>query len=354
MDFPAIALEFVKGLGTVASVAFGIYAIGSKTLRDDHGSLTKAGRVALIGLVISFLVSISAQLLEGIQRAESARAEARRYEQLLRGSLYSSLGTRETLLDLKFSVKLDDLRLVEPDYAKRLETAYKHRTSCEESRIPIGIQFVKTWDCDDYKIRDTGLTVAQLKFDKNSKLFPQEKSEAFAYSLLTNLGVGFSPSESENDKNNRDSSWRDAPPLFLFGKFLDGEQLTFEGDSLTLEIKNYRLNPDLLTNANFTSMIDVLGRELTIDPNLVILRCPGKRLPDAPQCKDLLRVLNGGARFDRFALKFPHRRDIIIDPNLHRRVITTEKKARRVVYVFPVPASIEELKPIDRLDWSHR
>jgi hypothetical protein len=112
--------EVVKAVGSISATAFGIYGIGAKTRKPDR-SLTRAGWIALIGLTVSLIVTLTDQYVEANRRVEEAREQAEKFAELVSSAFYAPLTTRDARLDLAFTVKFTDLQAVEPSYAARLK-----------------------------------------------------------------------------------------------------------------------------------------------------------------------------------------------------------------------------------------
>lgn len=127
-------LLIVKLVGVAASLFFGAYGIGHNTRSNVDGSLTRVGKITLVGLLLSSLITFSVQVIDERERANIVKAEAQRYERLLRAQ-YSILSTAGARLDLKASISIDSMRSIEPDYAKRLELARTDTQHCKGTSI---------------------------------------------------------------------------------------------------------------------------------------------------------------------------------------------------------------------------
>jgi len=112
------ALFFWKTIATIATAAFGIYGLDVKS-RDDSGVFTRKGKIVLVGLVVSALITGVIQLGEFLQGQEQSKEELARSRQVLI-SLERNVHSLEPLtlaFDIEYS--MDDPVL--DAYAKRVQ-----------------------------------------------------------------------------------------------------------------------------------------------------------------------------------------------------------------------------------------
>jgi hypothetical protein len=75
------ALFLWKTLATAATAAFGVYGLGVNA-RDDHGRLTKQGKVVLGGLIVSALITGVIQTGEFVDKRQAAADQLTRSQQV--------------------------------------------------------------------------------------------------------------------------------------------------------------------------------------------------------------------------------------------------------------------------------
>jgi hypothetical protein len=173
--------------------------------------------------------------------------------------------------------------------------------------------------------------------------------EAFARVLLRGLGVSFyaySPLPNESGVPVFD----DDAPLFRTGNFLENAEFKLEGDEFHIKISGRPLDPNFLADKNISSMVDLLDHRIALSTHIVMFHYPKG---DSVQAGKLKVLLNGGARLDRFALTFPHRRDIIFNGSVVKDELTgfaevPLPKNEGVVYMRRLPHTVEELPVTDR------
>jgi hypothetical protein len=368
-----VVQESIKALGAIASAGFGFYALVSEKTHDENGDLNKSGRTARAGLIVALVVSVSLQTLDAVQRFNQVESDKLKNEELLRAALYLPFSTKDARADLSFSVDLDDLKRVDPDYAALLEKAYAspHAPGCKEVLIErMASESWKRWDCNGYSIEDDTLGDPIMRFDHSSALSPlsDQFKFKFAQRLIADQGFFLQLVEKQGDKNISHSRERDSTLLILLSQFVPSPRPTdpahaelaetespstprfeFNGRSLSITVSNALLDPKALPGINVTSMIDLLGKKLVLDPSLELLKCPEQG--QAGQCAALKDVLAKGLTFQRFALTFPHRKDLVFNMSDPGSVAKKkEVNPVRTTLVYSVPQQVSDLPPTDRRD----
>jgi hypothetical protein len=219
----------------------------------------------------------------------------------------------------------------------------------------------------------------ELRFDQSSTLMPGD-NEPFARELIRHLGVYFDvPLPKDQVK-----FFYEDPPLFTVDRRCESKQkmtagiptksgdkqpipeegkacpkdaeFVFEGDVLSVSVVQREWDSAAMERANLTSLIDLLGHEIVLSPNDMKGCPPGA----ATQCENLHRVLRTSKMLNRFALTFPHRRDIIFNgptPSGDEKkgfVLFIDPKGKAPLYKHVMPAKVEDLPVTDRRDPDHR
>ena len=336
------AQELIQALGTVASAGIGMYVLVSEKTHDVHGKLTKAGTAAFIGLIVSFVVSISVQVL-------GAKADANKHEELLRASWYPALSTSNAQVELSFWIPIDALRHIAPTYADMLNRTYEwpNQPGCVVSEWPVGIQTAREIDCEGYTFEDDALTRASLSFGAESKLSPFRDDTGLAAKLADSQGFALHVEDPQGRDGKTSHVRRSDAAIIRIGQFSSDARFRYEGDGLAVTVRDKSMPTDILSSLMFTSLVDLLGKKLILDPSLRLSNCSDMTQTDS-QCLALKDILAKGETFQRFAVKFPYRRALVFDANSSTPYVTAEQRANppRKVFVCAVPEHVEDLLPI--------
>jgi len=335
----------IKLVGALLSLLFGAYGIGAET-RKKGGSLNPKGRVAIVGLALGALITMSTTVLEEHERARAAQAEVQRYERLMRAQ-YSALTTRDARLDLKALIGIEGFRAVQPNYARRLKLALEDVRHCKDKGTEFEGFTAHKYQCGDYTIDDSTLSAKTLTFKNTSILYPNEKTEPYARALLNWIAVAVILGEEQTR-----GSWEQAKLQVQTGHYYRSILYSFDGDSLTLSLQNFPLDPSLLESANFSSLKDIVDQKtVTIIPNLVPLPCPVEPDPVPQGCEKFKLALQKSVSVSRLAIKFPHRRDLIFEgTGGPMKFVKHEKEKNQIYtrYVYTAPALVDDLPISDR------
>jgi hypothetical protein len=352
-----VIADVVKAIGAVFSAAFGIYGIGAKT-RNDDSSLTRAGWVATLGIILSLIVTLVAQILDGRAGAKKSEAETQRFENLTSDVFYQPFSSDEAKIDMSFFLTLDQLRTVDAHYTARLEGAFHDRSQCGERSTKIGLIQHIDYNCNGYTITSDELEGDELTFDSKSPLAPNEQ-EVPALRLLNSIGLAF----VIHPKNETDIQRLTAPlPLALtFKRFWPDTKFKLDKFGLTIEIHQEPLSPGLLEDENVSSLIDLLGARVDLDPHLRFFRgdcvAPGSR---PSYCESMSKILYGGSTLVKFVLRFPHRRQLAYNDfswsggvDCSKAMIKDPFKENSemksyIVYECSVPNQVDQITPAKR------
>jgi hypothetical protein len=340
-------LDIVKVIGAFATAVFGLYAVGAKT-REEDDTLTRSGWIAICGITAALVIAIISQVIEGTQRTQAAKTEAEKYAALLKSSLYTSLSTRDARLSSSVSISIADLSATEQEYVKRLQIAFDKHVGCTETRSPFGVSYAVRINCGDYEISRTPLRDPVMVFKPESKLWPREKTEPYAFALFKTMGVGFNIDAGESDSISRSSG-----RMFSLSRFPNSLRVEYDGQSVELQVFNHLLDSEELPAANFTSLIDVLGNELQLSTSHVPHPCPVTGELD--KCRNFKDTLSKKIELQSFIIRFPHRRDLVFD---YQTKSEYEKKPIRntteTIYVLKMPNTPDKLHISDRLNFNER
>src|SRR4051812_25439800 len=91
----------LKAVSMVATGVFGVIGILTN-YKDKDGKVTKWGRVAITGILLSASISLVLYALESAKATEGAKEAAKQYQET-KGKLEASLYTSRRLLDLQRS-----------------------------------------------------------------------------------------------------------------------------------------------------------------------------------------------------------------------------------------------------------
>jgi hypothetical protein len=262
-----IALNILKLLGLVLTGAFGILGLLTDFRDDKTKKITKWGKIALLGIILSTALSIVAQLLES---AKSVR-EARESEKQARDQITKS---NEILNNLNRSLNpLTNVRITYwlkvPINAPEL-AAYR-------KRLTHGVAGLLADGRIDAKMRTAFVARSNQKgqaevvgIPRGSSLMPR-RDEAIAYYLIRYSGLQFSFLKNHyNDADFvGDPSKRPRPDLF-FGVITE-----FGGKSR--RNRNYSLDYDLRTKE-----LTLYASDLLADPQSWTSDNQIQAVPDLP------------------------------------------------------------------------
>jgi hypothetical protein len=333
-------VELLTIIGALSTTGFGVFGIGSKT-RNDDGSLTRSGKVAIIGLAVGLLITISLQFAEQKRATLAAKADAIRLEKLVRSSLYGALTISDARMDIIVRVALSTLREVDAEYSARLLSSMENTSSCTRSPSPTRISDEYIESCMGYEIHHDFLGDREVRFGANSALLPNPSEEEYAYSLLRALSVVLETGEIKIDDHPASE-----PSIFYLWQFSDQATFTFDGQFLEVSIRNVPLTSDYLNSKNISSMVDFAGQSVNLYTSVQTTKCSDHL---SKKCKLLNAALNSEIELWRFAVMFPHRRDLVYDrigSLQHFQENHDKRKYKYLTYTFPT--AIEDFAVADR------
>lgn len=343
-------IELLKFFSSVSTAAFGLFGIGSPKARHKDGSLTTHGKVALYGLLVALAIALASQLAELLRTTHEARAEAARYEGLLRASLYGSLSTRDALLDFVVEIPIAGLDELDHAYVHRLRQALDHLRVCRIKGAKENGSEI-SYSCEGYsgtKYAVPGFkTSERVVFRQASPLLPDARTEGLARLLFDNVTVSLFVGDIDELRSDEDAV------QFTMKDYQNQVWYIFDGDSLMIEVKNAALGPTELPSRNLSSMVDFAGRTITL--------ITGPPLP--PDCSDdtygsktcdvFFRVFTRGVEVREFAIRFPHRRDLVYGQGsrgLPFKEGKPDPDSNIRFFTYKFPDSVENFPIADRRD----
>src|SRR5262249_8985828 len=102
------ALAIVKLVSVVLTGCFAIFGLLIEYKDKATSKITKGGRLALVGIVLSTTLALVAQLIEQRKSIDEARETAARTEKLLSEISKSLQPLREIQIALSFDIDVDD------------------------------------------------------------------------------------------------------------------------------------------------------------------------------------------------------------------------------------------------------
>jgi hypothetical protein len=189
-DLTSTLLTILKFVSIALSGTFGILGLLTK-YRDENEKITRWGRIALIGILVTTFVAAVSQGLEARRSQESAKAETQKTQRLLH-EISRTLQPLENLsvsLGISVSLENQDIRpYVERVQSKLEEMAVKHNQE-------------EIWRVDNVSGRSD--TPGQFHIFAHSSLLPSlSERESVAAQILnkTDFFVGFYKSPIDVNK----------------------------------------------------------------------------------------------------------------------------------------------------------
>jgi len=160
----------LKLLAGLAATVFGIFGIGTKT-RDDGGTLTRRGWIALIGIIVSGLLGVGTSIYEHNAGEKNARQDKIKSDRLLLSVQRGIYPLRGVRLDLEITLDV----ALEPilAYKETLRKAFLKNRNCSSGG-------------DDFKCPGPFPSPVYV-IPRSSRLFPSARSSV--YSILRNVTV---------------------------------------------------------------------------------------------------------------------------------------------------------------------
>lgn len=247
-------IELLKVVSSLLTAVFGAFAIGTDT-RDKRGSLTKYGRIAFVGLFISFLLSILFQTVEYRKNINAKKAEPARLERVIQSGFYGTLSTDNAIFDLRFDIDIQKIKYIDPLYIERLNHAFNYFKSCALIEENVA---QKKYECDSYFGTVDFLDFETIFFNHGSTVLPDPSKETASSVLIEGLGISLTIGEF------RYSGLSNKPININLSDYPDEIKYSYDGRRLTAQVENVKLPDDFLVNHNLSSLVDLVGLEVTL------------------------------------------------------------------------------------------
>ncbi len=242
VNSPTIGIA-IKILGSVGSVVFGIKALGTKA-RDDDGKLTRPGKIAFVGILVSAAIASSSSLYDFASANSKDQAAKEQTDRLRLSVQRGYYPLRGATVDFTVALNKDFDGLDE--YKKTIKKAFSLDPQCKKT-----VQFICDTDDPD-EPKDYNYTIP-----KNSSLFPQSKS-AFRKTIdslsIEVLMLRAIPQLGKMPKYERLGSFN----IELGSEVPKEWQLEYDEDSksLFLNVRDYQIPEKETKSAKVFSLVD--------------------------------------------------------------------------------------------------
>lgn len=337
-------------LKLISSLLAGIFgAIGTMhDYKDSSGSITKWGRIALFGIVISSAVTISTQVIEEALNQKSAAEASARIEKQIQNQqeLLSSVNDQSIRSNKVLgSIQRTFNRIESLSGTFWLEIPYAHTAFDNYSkRIRISIDNLLNkpdGDNDIYVSRsknkpDGSLIPEEVSIPSYSASFPQDKEQPLRRLMSAGLAISIyrNPIKVEEFLANR---WlgRGQPDLQL-RMSPDDPQINVELEDYHLEVYS-RLTTDQQywdTNGQIASLNDLAGSQIWF-----YVDRPASFGEDYDEMNAVLSELSGKASIRTIILRINDIDFWFREKDMHREVSTNGKAA----WVVNMPSDLENI-----------
>jgi hypothetical protein len=250
-------LKLVSG---ISAAAFGILGIGTKT-RDDDGALTRQGKIALIGILVSLFIGAASSVYDFAASQESARVEQQKSQRLLLSVQRALYPLRQTTAVFRVSFHKDFKEL--SIFKRRLRKAVTADKYCRESNArPFSCRF-DNFD-DPYHYAVVG----------SSRLFP--RTDSVFGTVLQDMSIRFWIYK-ESAATAGDA--KDGPQYSISGTFLiDPKTHTperwelvydYESDMVAMDVLQDELPDSDIFTSEVYSLVDFSPGAIAAAPDIL-------------------------------------------------------------------------------------
>jgi hypothetical protein len=321
----------LKFFTTIAAAGFGILGIGAKT-RDDNGRLTKNGKIALWGIIVSAMLAGAAAVYEFTKGQREAAVERRKGQRLLLAVERGVYPFRGVTTDLTIDITKDVAGVKEYKEAL-LSTIVAADTNqpCQQheqylcSASPEGLR--------TYTISNT------------DPLYPKAGSSLAVY--LQNIYVEivmFKPDDNSPNSFSPKSFIIKLDPTRLKMALL---HFTPSTRSLQYDVRDLSIPDESVVGLAFYSLADVtpgfisaksdiLGPAVPLNPI-----CASLGISTPEQSAVLKSELLESTELDTLRLKFPYPKQVLIERAGGQAV--TCSKAPRGDLILPLPETVDDI-----------
>jgi len=250
-------LKLVSG---ISAAAFGMLGIGTKT-RDDDGALTRQGKIALSGVLVSLFIGATSSVYDFVTFQESARAEQQKSQRLLLSVQRALYPLRQMTAVFRVSFHKDFKELA--NFKRELRKAVAADKYCRKSNArPFSCNFGKFDNPYYYAVRGS------------SPLFP--RADSVFGTVLQDMSIRFwIYKESAATSGNAE----EGPQYSLSGTFLiDPKTHTperwelvydYESDTVAMDVLQDELPDSDIFTSEVYSLVDFSPGAIAAAPDIL-------------------------------------------------------------------------------------
>jgi len=323
----------LKIFTAIAAAGFGILGVGTRT-RDADGKLTKNGKTALCGIIVTAILATSAAVYEFAKGQKDAAAERVKSQHLLlaveRG-IYPIKGlTSDLIIDIKKDVGV-----------KEYEEMLLHALPPQGSQEPCRQR--EQYLCTDPPDGSGRIYTVSA----TSPLYPKTGSVADVYLQNIFIEIAMFKPDHPGAEPNRFSQ-RKSFGFRLNQTHPKATDLHFTPSTgaLQYDIRDLSIPDELVVDSGFYSLADIspgfvtagsdiAGRYMPITPV-----CESLRITTAQDCLAAKMDLEESTEIDTFRLKFPYPKSIAFERNGQSAKC---RNAPRDTLVVAVPGTVDEI-----------
>jgi hypothetical protein len=327
----SILLSILKIFSTFSTAIFGFFAIGTIT-RDSNG-LTKYGKIAVLGLLVSLFISSLSQYFEYLSALNAQKKEASRLEKIIKAGYYNAFTTKEARYVLRYSLDHSLIKGVDKKFSNYLDKLLNQRgVGCNETHSSPFSEY----DCDGFVYTHDPLDAGEIHFKGNSKILNFEGEGRAVKFLFSSMGISLAIKD-------RALFWEDSINFLLSGLSED-VKYSYNGQRLRVEVNNRDLPPDYLAKNNLSSIVDFAGKVLVLKTTSFVTSCSKSKIIDFDQCQKIYEIAEQ-AHLITFILKFPHRRNITYGSSRvynNLKFTKSVNNKNKIVYTYTYPSDAAE------------
>jgi hypothetical protein len=329
-DAFGFVLKIFSGL---AASGFGMLGIGTKT-RNDDGSLTRNGWIALVGIVVAGILALGTSLYEFTTSQEKTKAAQAQSQQLIlsvRRGIYPLKGITASF-DIYFDQDIAGLT----EYKKTVRAAISDNPNCE---------IAKTFSCWGQSVNGP----YAFLIPSTSPLFP--KSRSIVRIVIDNLSANISmykrlPSKSPNETPGYKYLgifsihwWNHSPEEWAL-------EYDYPRDNLSVHVESIEVPDSSPVQSRVYSLVDFI-------PGLVVASadfsddwlCDTLKRVGFRNCGDrIIEPLSRHLRLDRIQLRFKYPKSIYFPQN---SVLTCADRQYPSLFIFKDIDSASYLGALD-------
>lgn len=338
-------LFVLKTLAIISTAAFGIYGLDVKS-RDGSGNFTRQGKVVLIGLIVSALITGITQTGEFFDKQKSAADEILRSRQVMASIQRNLYLMKDVRAELQFTFKYDSGDAKEFKKKAKAILATVHGKDCN-AVLP---STYPGTGCSTSLIGSKEVEYEELSMRTTAKDFPSAGSDLFTIITSLEARVDFYPSKFVIE-NPPESHAARGIIVDMGDKVPEGADLRYDvkTDDFTYHVWDVPIPQPDVARSGVLSLIDILDGSVVafIDLSTTLDEC------ETETCNNIYGQLWSGAAVE-VTLKFPFPKVINVNSegiaHLKQEWIDGSIKVQeRRVYYTNLPNDIEKIDEIGRL-----